>query len=98
MSDDYRYQSTNDFEKLLEQEGIKNISKVATLILLTIGMYISPTRLLKVNPPNVEYDLEERLHEGCIGVDWSDEGEIAVVMAVGNNKVNDDKDPQEKTR
>ena len=51
-SDHYRHQTTNDFEKLLEQEDAKNISKVATPILLTIGMHIGPTRLLEVGPPN----------------------------------------------
>ena len=68
-SDHYRHQTTNDFEKLLEQEDAKNISKVATPILLTIGMHIGPTRFLEVGPPNAKYDLERRLCKRCTGAD-----------------------------
>lgn len=98
LSEHYQHQNTNDLEKLLEQEDVENTSKVALPIFLTIGMYIGPTRLFEVGPPKAVYDSERRLHEGCIGVDWGDQGEIAVVMAAGNDKDDNDKDPQEKTR
>ena len=52
LSDHYCHQATNDFKKLLEQKDAKNTLKVATPILLTIGIHIGPTRLLKVGPPN----------------------------------------------
>lgn len=65
-SDHYYYQITNDFEKLLEQKDVKNTSKMATSIFLTIGIYIGPTRLLEVGSPNIEYNSEERLRVGCI--------------------------------
>ena len=55
-SDYYCHQTTNNFEKQLEQEDAKNISKVATPIFLTIGMHIRPTRLLEVGSPNTKYD------------------------------------------
>lgn len=80
-------------EKLLEQEDTENTSKVAIPILLTIGMHIGPTKLLEVGPPKAKYNSERRLRKGCIGVDWGDQGEIAVVMAAGDDKDDDDKDP-----
>lgn len=98
LLDHYRHETTNDFEKLLDQEDAKNISKVATPILLTIGLHIGPTRLLEVGPPNAVYDLEERLHEGCTGADWGDEGEIEEAMTADNDEDDDAKDPQDKTR
>ena len=70
---------------------------MAILIFLTIDMYIGSTRLLEVNPPNTKYDLEEKFHEGYIGADWDNEVEIEAI-AIDNNKNNDDKDPQNKTR
>lgn len=45
LLDYYCYQITNNFEKLLKQKDAKNISKVATPILLTIDMHIGPTRI-----------------------------------------------------
>ena len=53
-SDHYRYQTTNNFEKLLKQKDTKNISKMATLIFLTIGMHIKPTKLLEVGSSNAK--------------------------------------------
>lgn len=66
---------------------------MATPILLTIGMHIRPTRLLKVGLPNIKYDLEWRLCKGCTGVDWYDESKIEEAITTGNNKDDNDKDP-----
>ena len=63
-----RHQTTNNFEKLLKQEDTKNILKVVTPILLTIGMHIGLTRLLEVGLPNAKYDSEEKLHKEYTGV------------------------------
>lgn len=61
-------------------------------------MYIEPTRLLKVDSPNVKYDLEEKFYEGCTGADWGNDSEIEKAMAADNNKDNNEKDLQEKNR
>ena len=90
-SDHYRHQSTNNFEKLLEQKNAKNISKVAIPIFLTIRMHIGPTRLLEVSPSNAEYDLEGKLNKRCTGANWGDDGEIKEAMAA-----DDDKDDNEE--
>ena len=92
-SDHYRHQTTNDFKKLLEQEDAENISKVATPILLTIGIHIGPTSLLEVGPSNAKYDSEERLREECTDTDWGDDGEIEEAMAADNNEDNDKDNP-----
>lgn len=64
---------------------------MAALILLTIGMYIKPTRLLEVGPLNAKYDLKGRLCKKCTIVDWSDKGKIQEAMVANNDKDNDEK-------
>lgn len=71
---------------------------MATLIVLTIEMYIKPTRLLKCNHPNAKYNSKERLHKKSTGINWSDDGELKEVMAANNNKDDDEEDFQEKNR
>ena len=97
-SDHYRHQTTNNFEKLLEQEDGKNTLKVNIPILLTIGMHIRPTRFLEVGPPNAQYDVRGRLRKRCTDVDWGDDGEIKEAMAADNNKDDDEEDPQKKNK
>ena len=97
-SNHYHHQTTKNFKKLLEQEDIKNTLKVAIPIFLTIGMHIGPIKLLKVDLPNAKYNLEEKLRERCIGINWVDDGEIEEAMVVYNNKDNNEKDFWEKNR
>ena len=92
----YRHQTTNNFEKLLEQKNAKNTLKVAIPIFLTIRMHIGLTRLLKVGRPNVEYDLERKLHKRCINIDWGDNGKIKEAMAADDDKDNNEGDFWEK--
>lgn len=66
---------------------------MATLIFLTISIHIGPTRLLEVVFPNIKYDLEEKLHEGCTSTDWGNDDKIKEVMAANNNEDNNEKDP-----
>ena len=98
LSDHYRRQITNDFEKLLEQEDAKNILKVATPILPMIDMHIRPTSLLEVGPPHVKYDSKKRVRKEYVGADWSDNGKIKETMAADENEDNDKEDPWEKKR
>ncbi len=92
LSDHYWHQTTNDFEKLLEQENVENTSKVAYPIFLIINMHIWPTRLLEVDLFNTKYNLEGKLCEGCTGIDEGHESEIEEDMATRKNKEDDDKD------
>ena len=94
----YCHQITNNFKKLLDQEKVENISKIATPIISTIGIYIKPTRLLELGPPNTEYNLEKRLCKGCTSVNWGNKDEIKEAMAAKNKKNNDEKNFQEKNR
>lgn len=96
LSDHYCYETINKFEKLLKQEVVKNISKVATIILLIISMHIEPTKLLEVGPSNTKYDLEERLCKRCTNTNWGDDSEIEKAIAADNNKNNNEKDSQKK--
>lgn len=97
LSDHYRHQITNELEKLLEQEGEEITSKVTILILLTIGMYIGPTRHLEVVPHNAEYDSEKKLHHRCTGADCGDKSETEA-MAADDNNDDDNRDPRNRTR
>lgn len=71
---------------------------MATLILLTIGMHIVPTRLLEVGLPNAEYELEKRFCEGCTDANWGDNSKIEKTMATNDDKEDDKEDLQEKNR
>ena len=95
-SDYYRHQTTNNFEKLLEQEDAENTSKIATPILLTIGMHIGSTSLLEVGSPNAKYDSDERLCKGYTSADWGDNGEIEEAITLDNDEDDDEKNLQEK--
>lgn len=56
-------------------------------------MHIRLTRLLKIGSSNIEYDLKEKLYKKYTGVDYGDDSKIKDVMAVDNNKNNDEKNP-----
>lgn len=92
LLDHYCYQTTNDFEKLLKQKDTKNTLKMATPILLIIGMHIGQTRLLKACPANAEYDLDKKLCERCICADKGNNVKIEEATAIDNNKNNNEKD------
>lgn len=67
--DIYRYQITNDFEKLLDLEGVENISMITSSILLVFCMHVGPNRLLENDAPNIKFDTEKRLCLGFTGLD-----------------------------
>lgn len=60
-SNSYHYETNDNFEKLLDQEGAENTLMIALPILLVICMHIGPTKLLKDNTSNVEFDGDGRL-------------------------------------
>lgn len=94
----YCYQTTNNFERLLEQKDAKNISKVAILIFLTIGMLIRLTRLLEDCLPNAKYDSKKKFRKRCTNVDYDNDGKIEEAMTADNDKEDDKKNPWEKNR
>ena len=94
-----QYKTTNNLEKLLEYEDLKNTAIIAAVILLTISMYIGPSRLLEFRSPNVEYHLVKRQLGVATSVDWSDNGEIEEAIAVvGDDKDDDEEDPRDQAR
>ena len=66
---------------------------MAILIVLTIEMYIKPTRLLKIDHLKTKYNSKKRLYERCTGVNWSDDGKTIEAIAIDNNKDDDKNDP-----
>lgn len=94
----YHYQVTIDFEMLLEQKDEENTSKVDTLILLTIGMHIQPSRLLEDGLINSKYESKKKLCERCTGADCDDRFEIERAIATNNNNNDDKENLQEKNR
>ena len=64
---------------------------MADPIILTIGIYIGPARLLELGLFNVKNDLEEWFREKCIGANWSNKDKIKKAIVMDNNK-NDDKE------
>lgn len=61
-------------------------------------MHIRLTKFLEVGLFNGKYDLKERLHEEYTGTCWSNDDEIKEIMAVDNNKNNNEENLQEKNR
>lgn len=56
LSNSFQHQITDNFNKLIKQDGNKNTVKIATPILLVIKMHIGPTRLLEDGAIIVNYD------------------------------------------
>ncbi len=96
LSDRYRHQTTNDFEKFLDLESKKNTLMITALIFLILSMHIGPTRFLEDGALNAEFDADRRLHTGSTGLDWDDSAVAEAIAAVENDK--DEEDPREKNR
>lgn len=97
-SDSYCYQSTNNFEKLLDQEGKKNFLIITAPIFLVFCMHIRPTRLLEDGTPNAECNVDKKPHLESIGLDWDDSDKIEEAIAVDKNNKDKKEDFQEKNR
>lgn len=69
---------------------------MATLIFLTIVIYIGLTKLLEVGPPNIKYDSKKRFCEKYTGTDWDDDSEIEEIIIADNNKDNNKKTLRKK--
>lgn len=61
MSYNFWYLSINKIDNLLRKQGKKEVTKIATTVLLIIEMPIRPTRLLKNNVFIIIYDVNMRL-------------------------------------
>lgn len=67
-SNSYRHQTTNNFEKLLEEEGVESISTIMISILISICMHIGPTGFL-----------EDSASEVVFGIDGKIQGRLVIV-------------------
>lgn len=61
FSNSYRYQTINNFKKLLDKKDIKNTSIIIILILINISMYIRPIKFLENNAPKIVYDINKKI-------------------------------------
>lgn len=82
LSDNYRYQITDDFEKPLDLKGVENTKMIITSILFIFHIHIKPTRLLKNSIPNAKFNAGERFRSRSTGLDWDNSSKIekAIVM------------------
>lgn len=97
-SDIHCHQTTNNFEKLMEQEYVENTAIITIPILLVIHIHIGSTRLLENSALYAEYNLEERLHRRYIGLDWGGSVKHKEALATNNDDKDKVKDPKEKNR
>ncbi len=97
LSNSYRHQTTNDFEKLLDLEGKENTSMITAPILLVLRMHIGPTRFLEDGALNAEFDADGRLRIGSTGLDLDDSA-VAEAIAMVEDDKDEEKDPREKNR
>ena len=98
LSDSFWHQTISDFDKLIEQNGNKNIAKIATPIFLIIIMHIGLTKLLEDGATTTNYDSEGRLCRESQGLDWGDDKEIEEVVADARDDKDKAEDPQEKNK
>lgn len=66
FSDTYKYQTTNNFEKLLAKEDNKNTTIITALILISICMYIGSLRFLEDGVPKVVYGTDGKIQEELV--------------------------------
>lgn len=60
-SNNYKYQTTNNFEKLLTQKDNENTTIITTLILISISMHIGPTWFLEDGILKLVYDIDRKI-------------------------------------
>lgn len=65
-SNNYRYQTINDFEKLLAKEDNENTAIITAPILISIYMHIGPSGFLKDGVLEVVYDINQRIYERLV--------------------------------
>lgn len=97
LSDNYRYQTTSNSEKLLDFEGVENSLMITGPIFQVFYIYIEPTRLLRDNDFNSKFDVNKKLRPESIRLDWGDSGEIEEVITTDKDD-KDEKDLQERNR
>lgn len=83
----YRYHTTNNFGRLIEEEGSEITFLINTLIFSTIGMHIGPSGFLKADVLEVMFNIDKTIPKEliivekicaklvvsrCINLDWSD--------------------------
>lgn len=69
LLDQYNYQITNDFEKLLNLENMEIISMIIASIVLVFYIYIVLTRFLENGAFNTKFDADKKLHIESTGLD-----------------------------
>lgn len=97
MSDTFCYHTTNNWEKLIDQEDEENTASIATPILTTICMYIRSTRFLEKRRPEIEYNADGAICGRCSGLDWRNNHEEEVAKET-INKDDDDETLKQKAR
>ncbi len=97
-SENYPYQTTNDFEKLLDLENVENTTMITAPILLVFRMHIGPTKFLENGTLNAEIDMNGRLRTGSTGLDWDDYAKIEKANAIDKDDVDKEEDPRERNR
>ncbi len=97
LSDNYRHQITNDFEKLLVLKDVENTSMITAPILLVLRRHIGLTRLLKNSAFHAEFDAEGRLCPESTSLDWNERSKIERAIAADKDE-EDEKNPWEKNK
>lgn len=92
LSDSYRHQITNKFEKLLDYKDKENILIITAPIFLILHIYIWPIRLLENRAPNIEFDADRRLYPRSTGLAWDNSGKIEEAITTDENDEDEKED------
>lgn len=66
FSDSYKYYMTNNFERLIEEEGSKITSIITTPILTTISIHIGLIGFVKAKAPEMVFDTNKKILEELV--------------------------------
>lgn len=64
--DSYKHQTTNNFERLLEAEGVENNFIIMTPILIRIYIYIGPNGFLEDSALEVVFSIDRKIQKGLV--------------------------------
>lgn len=94
MSDIFCYYTTNDWEKLIDQEDEENTASIVIPILTTIYIYIGPTKFLEKEPFEIEYNTDSTICGRYPSLDWHNNHKGKIVKKTINKNDNDETSKQ----
>lgn len=98
LLDNFWYQTTGNFDKLIEQDSNKNTARIVTSIFLIIKIHIGLTKLFENSSITINYNSKGRLYRKSQSLDWGDDRKIEETVADAEDNENKAKNPWKKNK